>query len=202
MKTYPTIPTTISNVDIFAFDKLDGSSIRAEWSRKRGFYKFGTRHRMLGSDDPIFGEAIGLIQDNFGNDITSVMKKARADNGVFFFEFFGDNSFAGFHQEEMHRVVLFDVNFYKQGILPPKEYLKLFGHLDIAQMLYRGKPNNDFLEQVRNGTLPGMTYEGVVCKAPHSSKPGVLMFKVKNQAWYQALRDRCNGDEKLYEELS
>ena len=195
------IPTTISSLDIYAFDKIDGSNIRAEWSKKRGFYKFGTRHRMLGIDDPIFGEAIGLIQNNFEKDIDGVMRKAQEDNGVFFFEFFGDNSFAGLHQEEPHRVILFDVNLHKQGMLPPKEYLKLFGHLDIANMLYYGKQNSDFIEQVRNGTLPGMTYEGVVCKASHPSKPGVLMFKIKNQAWHQALRDRCNGDEKLYAEL-
>ena len=43
MKQYPTIPKTIQSIDIIAFDKLDGSNIRAEWNPKKGFYKFGSR---------------------------------------------------------------------------------------------------------------------------------------------------------------
>tara|TARA_R110002110_G_scaffold114061_9_gene282817 strand:+ start:931 stop:1542 length:612 start_codon:yes stop_codon:yes gene_type:complete len=203
MKTYPKISAEISFLKIYAFDKLDGSNIRAEWSRKRGFYKFGTRHRMLGEDDKTFGEAIGLIQDKYSKDISDIMKKARFDKGVFFFEFFGESSEFGWHDEiETHDVVLFDANIAKKGMFPPKEFLKLFGNLDTAALLYTGNPNNIFLEKVRNGTLPGMTFEGVVCKAKHPKKPGVLMFKVKSLDWYTALRGKCAGDESLYKERS
>jgi len=203
MKQYPSITGEISNLDVYAFDKLDGSNIRAEWSKKRGFYKFGTRKRMLGADDETFGEAIGLIRNKYEDDVSKIMRKQRLDKVVLFFEFFGESSSFGWHDNtEEHQIVLFDANLFKSGMVPPKEFLKLFGHLDIAPMLYRGKPNATFLEQVRNGTLPGMTFEGVVCKAKHPKKPGVLMFKVKNQAWYTELRKRCRNDEALYEELA
>jgi len=44
MKSYPSIPGKHTNgIPLTVFDKLDGSNIRAEWSKKRGFYKFGTR---------------------------------------------------------------------------------------------------------------------------------------------------------------
>ena len=45
MKQYETIPYygDYLGPDIIAFDKIDGSNLRFEWSRKRGFYKFGTR---------------------------------------------------------------------------------------------------------------------------------------------------------------
>jgi len=203
MKCYPSIDTQVVNIDIYAFDKIDGSSIRAEWSKKRGFYKFGTRHRMLGSDDPMLGSAIELVINKYDNDISNIMKVERIESAVCFFEFSGEHSAFGLHDNnELHDVVLFDVDVFKKGLLPPKEFLNLFGKLDIAKLLYLGKPNTDFLNQVNEGSLPGMTFEGVVCKAKHPKKPGVLMFKVKSQAWRQALRKKCGTDDKLYEALS
>ena len=47
MKQYPSISGKLVNTKIYAFDKLDGSNIRGTWSKKRGFYKFGTRTQML-----------------------------------------------------------------------------------------------------------------------------------------------------------
>ena len=66
MKTYPSIPRKIQNVPVYAFDKLDGSNIRAEWSKKKGFYKYGTRKRLLGSDEKPLGRAIELVNDVYG----------------------------------------------------------------------------------------------------------------------------------------
>ena len=127
------------------------------------------------------------------------MKASRFDKGVFFFEFLGPSSFAGWHSsEEAHTVTMFDANIDRLGMLPPKDYLGMFGHLDIAKLLYRGKPNESFVASVRAGTLNGMTYEGVICKAQHPKKNSVIMFKIKNQAWYDALRVKCAGDESLY----
>jgi hypothetical protein len=204
MKSYPKISGQISNLDIFAFDKLDGSNIRAEWSKKRGFYKFGTRKQMIDERALIFGESVGLIKEKYEADITKVMKASRLEKGVFFFEFLGPSSFAGWHSsEEAHTVTMFDANIHRLGMLQPKVYLKMFGHLDIAPLLYRGKPNEDFLTEVREGTLEGMTHEGVICKAPHPKiKGGVLMFKVKNQTWYDELRIKCAGDESLFVDKS
>lgn len=37
MKTYPTISRDVLNgMSVYAFAKLDGSNVRAEWSRKQG----------------------------------------------------------------------------------------------------------------------------------------------------------------------
>ena len=58
MKEYPSIPYRIhGDLDIIAFGKYDGSNIRAEWSQKKGFYKFGTRKRLL---DESYTEGAGL----------------------------------------------------------------------------------------------------------------------------------------------
>ena len=50
-----------------AFDKLDGSNIRAEWDRQRGWHLFGSRRRLLDATQPLLGQAIQLILDNYGD---------------------------------------------------------------------------------------------------------------------------------------
>ena len=43
MKGYPSIPREVQHsLNVYAFDKLDGSQIRAEWTQKNGFFKFGS----------------------------------------------------------------------------------------------------------------------------------------------------------------
>ena len=52
MKQYPKIlyfDQAPINEQCYAFDKIDGSNFRAEWSKKRGWYKFGTRNTMINS---------------------------------------------------------------------------------------------------------------------------------------------------------
>ena len=88
-------------------------------------------------------------------------------------------------KEDNHTVTLFDVGY--KGILEPKTFLNQFGHLDIPKLLYQGNITQEFINQVREGLLEGMTYEGVVCKGRHI-KPGLpLMFKIKSNNWYNKI---------------
>jgi len=57
MKEYPSIGKNVVGEKIYAFDKLDGSQVRAEWNKKKKFYKFGTRTRLLDTNDEYWGEA-------------------------------------------------------------------------------------------------------------------------------------------------
>lgn len=192
MKRYPEIPYKISDIPVYCFDKLDGSNIRAEWTRKTEFSKFGSRHRLIDKNDSQFGEAVDLILYTYGDVLSSVFREERYTEAVAFFEFYGANSFAGTHvSDEDHYVTLIDVNVYKRGILPPKEFLKLFGHLGIPNMVYYGRPGHDFVESVRNRTLKGITFEGVVCKSMHKNKP--LMFKIKTRDWIRKIKDKELG---------
>ncbi|HEC72073.1 MAG: hypothetical protein ACTSW7_00870 [Candidatus Thorarchaeota archaeon] len=163
MKTYPEISRVIrKGLSCYVFDKIDGSQIRAEWSRKQGFYKFGTRKRLLGEDDPLLGEARNLFMLKYEDTLAAIFRMNRWDRAIAFCEFHGENSFAGLHEDEEHTVTLFDVAYQKKGILSPRDYLKLFGHLDIAKLLHRGNVNAEFIATVENGTLPFMTFEGVL----------------------------------------
>lgn len=205
MKEYPSISKEIrTDINIYAFDKYDGSNIRGEWSKKRGFYKFGSKTRLLGEDDKILGESIVLVRAKYQESLGEIFLRKKWDQVTCFFEFFGPNSFAGNHDlTEKHDVVLFDVNLYKRGLLNPAEFIDLFGHLDIPQVLYYGKANSFLVEQIRTGTLSGMTFEGCVCKGRNVKKTHIpIMFKIKNQAWLDKLKSRCQEDEKLFQFLS
>jgi len=202
MKAYPTISRKIQNTKAYVFDKLDGSNIRVEWTVKNGFNKFGSRKRLLGTDQEIIVEAYDLLDDKYQSELKSVFVKQRWQKVTCFFEFWGENSFAGFHENEEHKLTLIDVNPYKSGIMNPDEFVKLFGHMSIAKLLYIGNVNQDIVNQVRNSTFEGMTDEGVVCKIKTVRKQlSPVMFKIKSNAWLKRLKEYCKGDEKMYERL-
>lgn len=205
MKSYPSIDKQIrDDVYIYAFDKLDGSNIRAEWNSKRGFYKFGTRNQLMDENTQPFGQAIPIIQNKYEKELAMVFKEQRWQDAICFFEFHGPNSFAGNHLETDEKTVtLFDVNPYKKGILEPNDFIKLFGHLDIPKILFEGKANSTLVEQVKNSTLAGMTFEGLVCKGQNDKKTKQpIMFKIKSHAWLEKLKTFCKGDENLFNKLA
>lgn len=203
MKQYPSIPTKMrADIQIHAFDKLDGSQIRAEWTAKQGFTAFGTRHRTLEASHPHLGEAIQLIRDKYEADVTRALSGRKVKEALLFFEFFGPGSFAGRHVDEAHDVVLIDASPFGRGLLLPDEFLQWFGHLHTARLLYTGQITGEFVAAVRAGTLPGITGEGVICKARELERNKSVMFKIKAQGWLDRLRDLCAGDDALFQELA
>lgn len=204
MKEYPSLQRVPINVPILAFDKLDGSLIRAEWSKKNGFYKFGRKNGLLDHSYPILLRAPDLIQNKYGEQLGRIFQQNRWDRVIAFFEFLGENSFAGQHQDsDTQRVVLFDVNPHKKGILEPRSFLKLFGHLDVPALLYEGRAGQEFVTAVSKSAVSGMTFEGVVCKGSNPKKPNHrIMFKLKSDAWLDKLRNYCGDDVKKFNELA
>ena len=202
MEIYPTITTNVVDTPIIAFDKLDGSNIRAEWSRKSSFSKFGTRKRLLDANEKPFGEAIGLFMDSYADNLDAIFRKQRYERATAFVEFAGERSFAGFHEDEPHKVTLFDVHVYKQGMLPAKEFLKVFGNkVETAEVLFEGKVTQEFKDSVRNSTLEGMTFEGVVCKGGLDNRRRPINFKLKSQVWFDKLRNKVGDNDALFEKL-
>ena len=203
MKRYPSISHIIrTDIPIYAFDKLDGSNIRAEWERNKGFWKFGTRKRLLGEDEPVLGKAAQLVRNKYERELEKVFYQKKIAKAICFFEFWGPKSFAGLHDEfDAHTVTLLDVNPYKKGILPPRLFIKYFGHLDIPSVIYRGKANQAFVKLIRSGgwVLYNITFEGVVCKGV--AKNQIVMFKIKNRAWVDKVKEFYADDERKLNEL-
>lgn len=201
MKSYPSISTVIQmGLPIYAFNKIDGSGIRAEYHKKKGFYKFGSRKRLLSDEQPILFKAKDLILEQ-QDVVAKICEKNKWESIILFYEFAGPNSSFGNHIEtDDHKVWLIDANPYKRGILSPREFLDSFSDINHAPLLYHGNCNNALLDSVRNGTLEGMGSEGVVCKTKGKGNT-ILMFKIKREDWYLRLREYCNGDDSLFEEL-
>jgi hypothetical protein len=204
MKEYPTIEKiTRAGAPVYGFDKLDGSNCRASWDRKKGLWKFGRRHGLLDDSNPHLVKAEGLIRAKYETDLCRIFRDARWTEATAFFEFWGPGSFAGNHVAgEEQTVTLIDVSVHKKGILEPRDFVKLCQGIDHARVVFHGNFNAEVERQVREGTLPGVTFEGVVFKGPYVSPGRPLMFKVKSNAWLVKLKDYCKGDAALFERLA
>lgn len=205
MKSYPHLPgwTGVGGIPVYVFDKLDGSNVRVEVDRKGNLTKFGKREGLLDDATPHLREAEKLIPEKYGEAFGRLVRDQRWERATFYMEFYGPSSFAGWHTAEQHTVTLFDVAPHKKGFLEPREFLRLCGHLDHAKLLHQGNFTKDIADSISNGTLDGMTFEGVVAKGAWDRKAGMpLMFKWKNVAWFERLRHRCGGDEALFNKLA
>lgn len=203
MKSYPSISKDVRNdIPIIAFAKLDGSNIRAEWNHNKGFYKFGSRTQLIDERSVPLGKAIPLIKNKY-QKLNSIFLDLKYESVVCFFEFYGPNSFAGNHLDtDIQTVTLIDASPYKQGLLEPVQFIKNFGHLDIAQPLYEGYATEELFDKVKQSTLKDMPLEGVVCKGANDKKTKMpIMFKIKSNAWLDKLWNHCKEDENLFRKL-
>jgi hypothetical protein len=208
MKAYTSIPKW-SPKDFgkycFGFDKIDGSNFRAEWDRKlskksrftNGFKKFGTRTELVHTHSP-FAEAIGIFENKYSEAMDKVFNEDKAFKGVdkitVYGEFFGASSFAGQHDwKEPHDVKLFDVFLYKKSYLDPAEFVKVFKHLDIPELLFTGAFDENTVASVVNDKK---LKEGMVFK--HADNRNVEMFKVKTQDWLDKVKN-LYGETKMLE---
>lgn len=192
---------------VYCFDKLDGSNIRAEWNKKSGFHKFGSRGGLIGEDHLELGESISLIKQTYEETLSRIFAKNSFDFSskiTAFFEFFGPNSFAGVHQKELHEVVLFDIYLNdKDRMLDVRSFLKFFdGKVKTPAIVYSGAVNKEIEDEIKNSKLPGITFEGVMCKPTMSGSEKIPdMFKIKTNAWLEKLKGYCKDNESLYKEL-
>lgn len=205
MKAYPSISTSIDfKESYYWFDKLDGSNIRAEWSPKGGFNKFGSRTQLLVPEQASLWPSIEAFKEKYGEELSSRFSKAKYERAVVFFEWVGPNSFAGSHPDPVDQMspVVIDVAVYKKGILPPDQFIKIMDGLETPRLIFTGKMNEETFQMVRQSTLPGITFEGVIGKGKFSQKEGgPIMGKIKTNAWLDKLKEMCKGDEALYHRL-
>lgn len=172
--------------------------IRVEWNPKSGFYKFGRRDGLLDDSNPFLPESQGLIME-VAPELEKFFKKSKNKHAVVFFEFLGENSFAGNHEVEPHRVVLVDIALDKKGLANPKVLVDLANVVPSAQLIHRGPLDQEVLSMIEDGSMPGMTFEGVVFKRMERNRR--IMFKHKSRAWIDRLKRHCGNDEKLFQKL-
>lgn len=208
--------------EIWAFNKLDGQNFCVKYNpRKKEFTDFGSRKCNVDETHEQFGETVKFFKANIADILLNIIKKnsGKGDifNGVdeitFYFEWYGEHSFAGFHQEidkdNMH-LALIDVNLKKKGYIEPDIFYKLFNNitgLEIPDLIYKGKLNQEFIVSINNNdwTSDNPQYpsvkEGVVCRRSTMMK-GQRMpkVKIKTNWWINKLHEKYTEDEcKLLE---
>jgi len=196
MKTYPSIPK-YKEVGIpkpsncTAFEKLDGSNLRFEW-RNKWLEKYGTRTQLFDETSFMFAPAISIFHTQWAEDIAKIFKKQQIQRAVVFLEYYGPNSFAGWHDEQNilnneMKLTLFDIFIYKKGMIPVRKFVKLFGHLEIPKIVYEGNFNQQLIKDVENGQYD--VFEGIVAKGGNNPKD-LWMIKVKTEEYLKKLKGR------------
>lgn len=193
-----------------AFYKYDGSNMRFEWSPKKGWHKYGSRTQIIDSSHEMLGSSIEIFQDIMAASILEKVKERdpkgfkNLERLTAFAEFYGENSFAGFHDPQDEKTLtLFDLFMFKEGFLPPKDFIKTFKDTPYAaEVLYEGNLNQPFIEHVRKNESNKL-FEGVICKGynPHAKKGKELwMTKIKTLAYLDKLKNKYEGDWEKYGE--
>lgn len=216
MKDYPTIKYWNKiefDTNIYAFNKYDGSQIRVEYSPKLskktnftyGFNKFGTRNRLL-DPNSIFGPAVDIFYEKYAEGLDRIFldrnEYRTLRNITVYLEFFGENSFAGFHElSDEKDLVLFDVFMFTKGFVPPKKFIEDFEELGIPEVVYKGIYNMEFINDVRHNKFN--LKEGVVAKSVTKvkGKEEVHMVKIKTNDWLTRVKNKL-GEKALLLEVN
>jgi hypothetical protein len=199
---YPKIPDSqqFPLGKCIAFEKCDGTNMHFCWNRDFGWHAFGTRRDEFNLTDEgiaLFVAAhpeLNIAAEVFGRQLaegietvfqTTLAYESPGDFKVFA-EFFGAHSFAGSHRtDDPKELRLFDVEVEGFGLIGPEQFVRDFGHLPIARVVYQGRFSGAFADAVREGKYP--VVEGVVCKAGSGGKD-LWMAKIKTHRYLQRLK--------------
>ncbi len=212
MKAYPQIQAFKGPMpECLAFHKYDGSNLRFQWDRKKGWWQFGTRTRLLTTDDAEYGAAIPMFLSLMAEPLERKFKDNKhlaCTEAIAYCEWFGPNSFAGQHDvatlqmlgfdvkdNDPKRLVLFDVNLHKKGFVGPHRFVEQFSDMPIPPVVYHGDLTEQFVEDVREGKYP--VGEGVVCKGGEGHK--LWMCKVKTFKYRDELQRRMPNWKNYWE---
>jgi hypothetical protein len=166
--------------------------------------------------DPEYGCAIDIFLKKYADDLEKIIKKDKHFRSVreviCYCEFFGPHSFGGQHDpknpvlnvesNDPKDVVLFDVNVHKKGLLTPRQFVNTFEGLPVAEVVYEGILNQEFINEVKGGQyLEWGVVEGVVAKGCEGPPPhGIWMRKIKTLAYLEDLKKRFGTGWEQYGE--
>lgn len=204
MKQYPSIPNINSTnkapygEPCVGFYKYDGSNLRWEWNKKRGFYKYGSRTQLFDESHEMFSQAIPIFQDTIAPTLIQIVKdNYKVDDFLCYTEFFGESSFAGWHDlSEEKKLILLDVWIPHKGFIIPKTFNKMFsGHEWSPKVVYEGNFNKQLCEDVKSGKYD--LDEGMMCKGV-DNKGQQWMIKMKTQTYLDKLKNKYGNDWEKY----
>lgn len=199
----------------FAFEKLDGTNIHFIWEKLayqilgNGWVAFGTRRdRFLMESKEIIkfikqNNELKLVISDFEKRLSQSLNekfgKAGYERVCLFTEFFGEKSFAGSHDiNDVQKHVLIDIQIDEQLgkniFLAPSIFIKEYYNFGIPKIVYQGKYNGQFVEDVRAGKYP--VKEGVIVKGLINNQ--VYMAKIKTDAYMNLLKNKFGNNWENY----
>ena len=198
MKTYPAIKRFREAKHLgfrgHTFAKLDGSNLRFEWERKRGWFRFGSRRRVINENHEIFGNSMDLFLRQFAESFEKHAVNQKWSGITVYCEFWGTNSFAGEHDLEDEKFLTpIDIAVYKRGMMDTDDFLKTFGNIFDLRYLGLLTWDRKFVNQVENSCYPKMAFEGVVGKNGKGHKR--VGIKLKSKVWIARVIEMY-GEEK------
>lgn len=220
MKRYDSIDNvkydkTLMGEEVWAFNKFDGQNFGVKYSPKnKEFTDYTSRNCNVDETHPQFGGAVKYFNKYYAERLKEIIAENSKKNGIFkgveeitfFFEWYGENSFAGFHKDgDELKLALIDVFMKKKGYIEPKEFYELFGNEDAIltpEVIYRGKLTQEFITSINNNdwTQEGCQYpnvkEGVVIRRSTRMK-GQRMPKTKTKTkwWINKLHENFTEEE-------
>ena len=205
MIEYPSIMSSAKapREPCIAFEKLDGSNIRVKYTNKKGFHLFGSRTQMFDKGHPFLAPAIPYFYEHFENPLVDLIENEFPNERevVAYLEFFGDQSFAGWHEPEdpTKRLVCFDlmIGHKNRKFVMPQDFVKMAEKYKIIapRVMYVGNLNNQLITDVRAGKYD--VVEGIVCKGTQRTgahRGGTWMCKIKTLFYMDKLFNKF-GDE-------
>ena len=207
MLHYPKMPGSQNapSGKCWAFEKYDGTNLHFEWERDFGWHAFGARRDAFNltaqgiadfeTAHPNLPGAANLFYETLAEGLETVFTQhpmyQQFTDCKIFAEYLGDSSFAGLHHDEAKRLVLFDVWADGYGFIGPEAFVRDFGHLPSARVVYKGKLTGQFSDDVRRGKYH--VAEGVVCKGG-AGGADVWMVKIKTDAYREKLKAAFAND--------
>lgn len=225
MKHYDSIPRIqdfggLNGETVWGFNKLDGQNFCVTYRpKKQEFGPYGSRTVSVDENSEQFGQVVKWFEKSGYKEILNNIVKTHSGkkqlfNGVeeitFFFEWYGENSFAGKHQDgDEMKLALIDVFLKKKGYIEPKDLVELFYDkgLFVADLVYKGPLNRDIINAIQkidsvepvcfDDAMPSSVIkEGVVFKRSTLMKgqrrPSV---KVKTKWWLDKLHSMYSEEE-------
>lgn len=215
MKHYDNIPRvqddeTLKGKLVWGFNKLDGQNFCVTYCPETGeFGPYGSQSQTVDETTKGFRNVIKRFKNSYEEILDKIVKEHKKEGDVFhkikeitfFFEWYGENSFAGRHRkgDEMH-LVLIDVFLKKKGYMKPEDYYTLFkdSGVKIPELIYKGILTDDIINKIQNNDwtsenseFPNVK-EGVIFKCSEILKgqrrPSV---KVKTKWWLNKLHKKC-----------
>lgn len=193
---------------IYAFNKYDGQNFVVKYNaRSKEFDAFGSKTQLVDETSEQFGNAVKIFKEEIKEELQILIKKNTGkhklfegiDEIEFYFEYWGQNSFCGKHQEnDKMQLILIDIWLKKKGYVEPLDFINFTNNSNIpsAEIIYIGKLNSVFICSIQDNdwNKPNCKYpsvkEGVVCKRNHQKKGQRLpKVKIKTNWWLNKVKE-------------